>query len=190
MKLTVPPSTQVLLIVAIFTAFLVFTGEIPGYLTLAAIAYLGIKLHARYSNWCDNLDHPPPKLYDLSAPAVWAQVDEALKTLKSTSKNINISIDYSNPEPPPGQPIFVQATITIHHPHLKEWGVDKHLSAANQDLRSKVTFKAYIEQKQEKSELRVECDTQPILTRFLENNAIQTILNKIDELVNKHLPKP
>lgn len=188
MKVTVPPSTQILLIIALFTAFVVFTGEIPSWLTWAAVIYVGLKAHDLYSTWCQQLDHPPPKLYDLEREGVWAQVEQAIKLLKNKWKTVNMTIDYSDPEPPEGQPIFIQATIFIHHPYLQD--VKQHMSAANQDLKSKVIFKAYIEGKKDKSELRIECETQPIMTRIVENNIIQTLLTTIDELVVKQLPKP
>jgi hypothetical protein len=188
MKYAVPPSTQVLLIIAVFTAFLVFAGEIPGWLTLGALIYIGLKVHSYYSNWCKQLDDPPPKLYALPAEAVWAQVEEACKVLKTNWKHVTIAPDYSNPEPPPGQPIFYQATFFIYHPYLED--IKKYLSSEHQDLRSRVIFKAYIEKKGYQCELKIKCETHPILSRFVENNVIQTITAKIDELVIKHLPPP
>lgn len=187
--LSVPISTQILLIAVILTACLVFVHEIPAYLIWGVLILGVVQLLGRRARFHQNLDKPEPRICKAKKEAVWAQIDQVLRTYKSTSKHVSLSIDYNNSEPSPGEPIFVQATITIHHPQLNDDSIKNFLDDEHKDLKSRVILKAYVSPVKDstsgRSQMLLDWEVQPILTRWVEDGVIADISNQINTLVSK-----
>ena len=166
------------------------TGDIPTFVPWMFLG--GLLLLAVYDCFQnEKLDHPQPEIYDLKPAAVWAQLDRVLRTQRSKWKNVSISIDYSDPEPPPGEPIFVQATVSISHPNLKNRELrpflEAILPAEHHDLKSRIVLKAYVERTDEgKSKLTLDWKTESLLGRAVENDVIASITGEVSQLIEAH----
>lgn len=133
------------------------------------------------------MDHPLPIVYELHAEGVWAQIEEALRTIPSFLENVSVHIDESQPIPPPDQPLFIQATFKIFHPEL----FDHKDALPNQDksLTSKLVMRAWIESFDEGSRLTFIWTSMPIQSREVHDQVITAISTTVDTLVKGHIEK-
>jgi len=189
--MTVPKSTLILLC-ALLTGCVAILPEPIDALWLIALV-VGCITWSNIAAANKRIDEPDAMQFALHPPAVWAQVDQALRTGKSNWPDVNISLDYSNPEPAPGQPINLQATISISHNELKQrqwrWFVETFVPPSRQDLRSRIVMRAVISRNQVGgSELKLSWQTEPIFGRHAENQIIKKLTNEIVELIRIHTP--
>ena len=151
---------------------------------LAAIAF-GIRHVIKLAEKkAQAIDNPPPRMYDLPAEGVWAQVLEALRTVPPYLPDVSVHIDHTNPTPQPGQPIVVQASLGILHPELLH--SREMLPIAQQSLRSKIVLRAYVKPVGNRSELTLQWTCMPIISRQLHDFVIDRISENIDTLIQKH----
>lgn len=185
--ITVPKSTKILLFVGLLASFQVFLGFIPGWIVFIALAYILIRAIRSYHRWCNRLDYPEVREVPLPAPATYHCIKKAIQTHSTYSKNIKLYIDWDEPEPPPDHPIEIHATFNIRHNWLADY--KQFLSDDDQDLTSRVILKFEITDKGDKSDLKIVCQTQELVTRHIENNAVQTLYNDINRLIDSYSKK-
>lgn len=186
----VPFSTQCLLIAITLTSFQVFTHEIPKSLIWGVFIYGVLVLLGQRISFHARLDAPPPRFYPLSREQVWAAIDEVLRTF-DYSKQVSVMINYNNSEPALGEPIFVQATFSIHHPNLSEETIRKNLDPEHQDLKSRIVLRAYTDSAKNmpgRASMILCWQVTPILTRFVEDAVISEFTQRVHQLLAAKKP--
>lgn len=186
MKMMIPASTACLLVVTMWVASYVVTGQISVFVWLMTAAAVGAFV------WLKNhqIDNPEPVIYKLKAFGVWGQIDTYLRKSQNEWKNVSINI-FSVPEPPPNQPLYVKADVGISHPELRDMiKLVKMLRPDYEDLRSKVTLEAFISpNKDGTTTLQLKWKVKPIFHRITENDIIKEISKGIDEEIKTQTTK-
>lgn len=189
MSLTIPTSTQILALVAVLTAFQLFSHEIPQWLLAAVCVYACVLFFVKLKEYEDRLDNPEPITYSVEPNVVWSQIDLALRTYMSyCSNNVSVHQDY-NDTPAPDAPLLMQYTVAIRHPNLES--VRDWLPPDSKDLRSTMVFRAEIsEAKGGGTLVKFSWNIRKkIWTRFTENEVIVAISHEIEKLVSKYQMK-
>ncbi len=172
---------RVLVIAVVVVLAVKICPELFGWLVLFSICYFIYWTFEAADRKGRMMDCPPPVIYGLHAEAVWAQVEEALRTVPSFLPNVSVHIDNSTPLPPPNHPLFVQANFKIYHPELL--GQRDMLSNEDKSLTSHLIMQAWIEPVEAGSKLTLIWTSMPIQSRLAHDQIITTMTRTIHALV-------
>ena len=154
------------------------------WIVLACIAYFVHWTVEAAEHKALAMDNPDPVVYELHAEGVWAQVEEAVRTVPSFLPHVSVHIDESQPIPSPDQPLFVQANFKIFHPDL----VDHKDILPNEDksLTSNLIMRAWIEPLDFGSRLTFKWTSMPIHSRLVHDQIITVISSAVETLVKRY----
>jgi len=128
-------------------------------------------------------DNPPPIIYDFHTEGVYAAVDQTLKTLPGAISNISVKTEFLNLNPPKDLPMHLEATITMRHPDVDKTMVSQ---AKQNDMKSTIYMKALFKRLGNKCELTIKFISNPLIGRHEVNEAIDYIMNSINNLVEQY----
>lgn len=131
-------------------------------------------------------DNPSPVIYNFHAPGVWAQLDQTIRTVPASFKNVQTHIDYQNLNPQKDKPMQMDVTITLRHPD-----VDKsHVSPAKQfDMKSTIVMNALITPMGNQTKLEMTFKTDALITRRPLDEIIDYIQQNVTALVEQYAGK-
>ena len=157
--------------------------EIPFLVWLLGPALLLAKVYLDAQRIGRIKDNPVPITYNFHAPGVWAQLDETIKTLPGSFKNIQVHPYYQNLNPPKGMPMQLHATITLRHPEVDKNHVPE---SKRNDMKSTLTMIAAITPMGNQSQLKLTFQADPLISRQPLDEIIDHINKQVDTLVKLH----
>lgn len=184
-QLTVP--LLVVIAVYIVTAMWAFRFRPDFFAPIAVVGGLLVigKMIADYDWMNHKIDNPDPVLYNVKPLGVWTQVKKALGTVKTAGLDVDVKIDHPEPQPRPGKPRELHASITINHPELAD--MKDCLKPKHQNLQSSITLVALVTQEGAKSKLQLRWTVVDApATRLEHNEVIKQLGDHIDSLIKEH----